>query len=87
MGYEFLAVRTEVLDVNPLYGQLTFSGTYSKPSAALTNCATTTANCTNAYDLADFYFGLPSAIGQGTRLRDQCPATPQLHVRPGRLAR
>jgi len=66
VGYEFLAIRTEVLDVNPLYGQLTYSGAYSTPASGLINCTSTAANCTNAYDLADFYFGLPSAIGQGT---------------------
>jgi hypothetical protein len=67
VGYEFLAIRTEVLDVNPLYGQLTYSGQYSKPTAALCGCTVPTdSNSVNAYDLADFYFGLPSAIGLGT---------------------
>ena len=37
MGYEFLAVRTEVLDINPLYGQLTYSGQYSKPAGGPTD--------------------------------------------------
>src|ERR1700733_4092112 len=68
MGYGFLAIRTEVLDINPLYGQLTYSGQYSKPAAAAINCTSTSANCTNAYDLADFYFGLPSAIALGSDL-------------------
>ncbi len=69
MGYEFLAIRTEVLDINPLYGQLTFSGQYSKPTAAVCGCTPATdANSVNAYDLADFYFGLPSAIAQGNEL-------------------
>ncbi len=68
MGYEFLAIRTEVLDINPLYGQLTYSGQYSKPTGSAVNCTSTSANCTNAYDLADFYFGLPSAIALGSDL-------------------
>jgi len=69
MGYEFLAIRTEVLDINPLYGQLTFSGQYSKPTAAQCGCTVPTdANSVNAYDLADFYFGLPSVIAQGNDL-------------------
>ncbi len=69
LGYEFLAVRTEVLDINPLYGQLTYSGQYSKPTAALCGCTPATdANSVNAYDLADFYFGLPSAIALGSNL-------------------
>src|SRR5215467_8263997 len=33
-GYEFLAVRTEVLDINPLYGADTYSGQYSKPTCS-----------------------------------------------------
>jgi hypothetical protein len=69
MGYEFLAVRTEVLDINPLYGQLTYSGQYSKPTAAQCGCTPPTdSNSVNSYDLADFYFGLPSAIAQGSNL-------------------
>ena len=69
MGYEFLAIRTEVLDINPLYGQLTYSGQFSKPTAAQCGCTPPTdANSVNAYDLADFYFGLPSAIALGNDL-------------------
>ena len=33
-GYEFLAIRTEVLDINPLYGSDTYAGGFSKPTAA-----------------------------------------------------
>ena len=67
VGYEFLAIRTEVLDINPLYGQLTYSGAIQQAhGGASATARSTTANCTNAYDLADFYFGLPSAIGLGT---------------------
>jgi hypothetical protein len=69
MGYEFLAIRTEVLDINPLYGQLTYQGQYSKPTAAQCGCTPPTdSNSVNSYDLADFYFGLPSTIAQGTNL-------------------
>jgi hypothetical protein len=69
-GYEFMAVRTEVLDVNPLYGSDTYSGQYSKPSCAQLGLA---AGCTapgdsTSYDLADFIFGLPSAIGLGNNV-------------------
>jgi hypothetical protein len=69
-GYEFLLVRTEVLDINPLYGSDTYSGQYSKPTCAqLGQPATCTiAADTTSYDLADFYFGLPSTIAQGTNL-------------------
>ena len=65
-GYEFLAIRTEVLDINPLYGQDTFTGGFSKPTAA--ECGCTPASDTTSYDLADFYFGLPSQIAQGSNL-------------------
>lgn len=69
-GYEFLMVRTEVLDINPLYGSDTYSGQYSKPTCAQlgqsAGCAI--ANDATSYNLADFYFGLPSTIAQGTNL-------------------
>jgi hypothetical protein len=70
LGYEFLAIRTEVLDINPLYGTDTYSGGYSKPGCAQLGLP---ATCTvpsdaTSYDLADFYFGLPSAIAQGNPL-------------------
>jgi hypothetical protein len=97
MGYEFLAIRTEVLDINPLYGQLTYSGQYSKPTAAQCGCTpSTTANSVNAYDLADFYFGLPSTIALGNALvtnirqhvnslyvQDDWRVTPKLTVNAG----
>jgi hypothetical protein len=60
-GYEFLAVRTEVLDINPLYGQDTYGGGFSKPTPSSPSDAT-------SYALADFYFGLPSQISQGANL-------------------
>ena len=53
-GYEFLAIRTEVLDINPLYGQDTFSGGFSKPTAA--ECGCTPASDTTSYNLARFLF-------------------------------
>ena len=69
-GYEFLMVRTEVLDINPLYGQDTYAGGFSKPTCAQLGQA---ATCTvpagaTSYALADFYFGLPSTIAQGSNL-------------------
>jgi hypothetical protein len=66
-GYEFLAIRTEVLDVNPLYGQDTYGGQFSKPTCAQLGQAagcTITADSTS-YNLADFIFGVPSAINLG----------------------
>jgi len=65
-GYEFLAIRTEVLDINPLYGSDTYTGGFSKPTAA--QCGCTPAADTTSYDLADFYFGLPNSIALGSNL-------------------
>jgi len=48
-GYEYLAVNTEVQDTNPLLGLDTYSGQFSRPAGAAAN---------NAYNLADFFFGL-----------------------------
>ncbi len=66
-GYELSVIRTEVLDVNPLYGQDTYNGQFSKPTCAqlgqATGC-TVTADATS-YNLADFIFGLPSSVNLG----------------------
>src|SRR5271165_294452 len=69
-GYEFLAIRTEVLDINPLYGSDTYNNQYSKPSCAQLGqgAGCTIAADATSYDLADFYFGLPSNIAQGSNL-------------------
>ncbi len=66
-GYEFLAIRTEVLDVNPLYGLDTYAGQFSKPTCGQLGQATgcTVAADATSYNLADFYFGLPSSINLG----------------------
>jgi hypothetical protein len=97
-GYEFLAVRTEVLDINPLYGSDTYSGQYSKPTCAqlgqAAGCAI--ANDATSYNLADFYFGLPSTIAQGSNLttnlrqhvhslyfQDDWRVTPKLTINAG----
>jgi len=68
MGYEFQIIRTEILDTNPLYGALTYNGAFSKPSCAglglAAGCTVPTDNA--SYGLADFYFGLPSAIALGS---------------------
>jgi len=63
-GYEFVAIRTEILDVNPLYGSNGYSGQFSKPTCGQLGMA---AGCaipadTTSYNLADFIFGLPSVI-------------------------
>lgn len=51
-GYEVQEVRTEVQDVNPLYGRDTYSGGFSRPANGTGAAA--------AYNLADFMFGARS---------------------------
>lgn len=70
MGYEITIVRTEILDVNPLYGEDTYAGQFSKPTCAQLGEA---AGCTitsdaTSYNLADFIFGLPSQVNLGNPL-------------------
>ncbi len=48
-GYEYQRIHTEVQDVNPLYGQDTYSGNFSRPAGGPADSAT--------YNLADFLFG------------------------------
>ena len=70
LGYEFTDIRTEVLDINPLYGADTYAGQFSKPTCAelgKPSGCTITSDATS-YDLADFIFGLPSTIQLGNDL-------------------
>ena len=66
-GYELSVIRTEVLDVNPLYGQDTYNGQFSKPTCAQLGEAAgcTIASDATSYNLADFIFGLPSSVNLG----------------------
>ena len=68
MGYEYLKIRTEVLDMNPLYGQDTYSGGFSKPTCAQLGLAAgcTVPSDTTSYNLADFMFGTPNQINLGS---------------------
>ena len=70
MGYEFMDIRTEVLDINPLYGADTYAGQFSKPTCAVLKLAANCAIASDAtsYNLADFMFGLPSTIQLGNDL-------------------
>ncbi|MBZ5636436.1 MAG: TonB-dependent receptor [Acidobacteriia bacterium] len=63
-GYEFSAIRTEVNDINPLYGLNTYSGNFSKPTCAILGqpSGCTIAADSASYNLADFLFGLPSQL-------------------------
>jgi hypothetical protein len=66
-GYEYSLIRTEVLDVNPLYGQDTYSGQFSKPTCGQLGqpAGCTIASDPTSYNLADFIFGVPSGINLG----------------------
>jgi len=61
-GYEFQTIRTQVQDINPLYGRDTYNGSFSRPTCAVlglpSDCAI--ANDTASYGVADFLFGLRS---------------------------
>lgn len=52
VGYEFIAIRTQVNDVNPLYGRDAYAGGFSRPAGAPADAP--------SYSLADFNFGLRS---------------------------
>jgi hypothetical protein len=68
MGWEYLNVHTEILDVNPLYGQDVYAGQFSKPNCSqlgLQSPCTVPSDATS-YNLADLIFGLPSQINQGS---------------------
>jgi len=59
-GYEFQMIRTQVEDINPLYGRDTYNGGFSRPTCTqLGQPATcTVANDAASYGIADFLFGL-----------------------------
>jgi hypothetical protein len=97
-GYELTIIRTEVLDVNPLYGQDTYNGQFSKPTCAQLGQAAgcTVASDSTSYNLADFIFGLPSQVNLGNNfvanlrqqvhglyVQDDWRVTPKLTVNVG----
>ncbi|HUB81376.1 MAG TPA: TonB-dependent receptor [Bryobacteraceae bacterium] len=57
-GYQYMNIRTEILDTNPLYGQDTYAGGFSKPSGGPSDAT--------SYSIADFIFGLPNQVNQGS---------------------
>ncbi len=67
-GYEYVIIRTQVLDVNPMYGYDQYLGSFSKPTCAQlgqpTGC--TVPNDASTYSLADFLFGLRSGFALST---------------------
>jgi hypothetical protein len=97
-GYEYLHIDTEILDVNPLYGQDVYAGQFSKPTCTQLGQA---AGCSipsdaTSYNLADLIFGLPSQINQGSYtvvnlrqyvhslyIQDDYRVTPKLTINAG----
>lgn len=57
-GYENVIIRTQVLDVNPMYGTDQYLGGFSKPAGGAADPTT--------YSLADFLFGLRSGYALST---------------------
>ena len=69
MGYEYLQIHTEILDTNPLYGQDTYNGRFSKPTCAQLGqaCGLLDRRAIRpAYNLADFSSALPAIITLGS---------------------
>ncbi|MDQ2839737.1 MAG: TonB-dependent receptor, partial [Acidobacteriota bacterium] len=54
-GFEFETIRTEVMDINPVYGLNAYAGQFSKPKGSTSTDAA-------SFNLADFIFGLPSQV-------------------------
>ncbi len=67
-GYENVVIRTQVLDVNPMYGTDQYLGSFTKPTCAQLGQATgcTIASDASSYSLADFLFGLRSGFALST---------------------
>ncbi len=57
-GYENVIIRTQVLDVNPMYGADQYLGGFSKPAGGAAD--------PTSYSLADFLFGLRSGYALST---------------------
>jgi len=67
-GYQFLLVHTEILDTNPIYGQDTYAGAFSKPTCAQLGqpSGCTVPSDSTSYSLADFMFATPNQINLGS---------------------
>jgi hypothetical protein len=63
MGFEFMTIHTEVMDINPVYGLNAYAGQFSKPGCSQLGLPSTcTLSDSATYNLADFMFGLPSQV-------------------------
>ena len=77
-GYEFQHIDTEVQDVNPLYGRDSYTGQFTPAGRR--------RSADNLYNLADFMFGLRSAVRAQQHPRRQDAAEHALRLPAGRLA-
>ncbi len=57
-GYEYQSINTDVQDIQPLYGQDTYSGNFSRPANVSAS--------NNLYNVADFIFGARSQYALGS---------------------
>jgi hypothetical protein len=57
-GVEYQRIATEILDLNPLNGQDTYAGKFSKPATYEAGIDSSKLD-TNIFNLADFMFGAP----------------------------
>jgi hypothetical protein len=64
IGAEMQIIHTEVMDINPVYGLLGYSGQFSKPTCAQLGQASgcSIPSDSASYNLADFMFGLPGQV-------------------------
>ena len=89
MGYEFLVIRTEVLDVNPLYGEDQFTGQFSKPTCAQLGLAVGLRDSQRLHELQScgFYFRHAQHHQPRHRYRGQPPPARAFALRAGRFSR
>ncbi|WP_031499353.1 TonB-dependent receptor [Bryobacter aggregatus] len=69
-GYENVVIRTQVLDVNPMYGNDQYLGAFSRPTCAQLgqDASCSIAADAASYSLADFLFGQRSAFSLSTNV-------------------
>ncbi|MBV9507497.1 MAG: carboxypeptidase regulatory-like domain-containing protein [Acidobacteriia bacterium] len=77
VGYEWVVLREQVLDINPFYGKYSFLGSFSQPAGTPANA--------RAYSLADFMFGPVKPICAFQFFHAELPQALLLHLCAGRL--
>lgn len=67
-GFEIGIIHTEVMDINPPYGLNQYQNSFSRPATCIATPSLGGCSDTTSYNLADFYFGLPSQVSLSTYL-------------------